>query len=255
MKLENIEFAIKGKTIAAVKNVYLEEGKVHFVVGKNGAGKTSLLKILSGLEQNYTGSVHFLGRDLRDWNKQDLAQRRAVLSQSNFNAFPIKVEELVMMGRYPFFNQSPTNKDKEIVDEAISLFGLEEFVGRDFLSLSGGERQRVLFAKCFAQIWGKEAYRKYLFLDEPLTYLDVEYQVQFLQLIKQLVSRFHLTIIGVIHDLNLAIHYGDNFVLMHQGECIKDGSANEVLNLHTMQKVFKVYPKEIQLEEDRFYLF
>lgn len=255
MNLEGIEFTIKQKLIAQVDEAYLEEGKIHFMVGKNGAGKTSLLKILSGLEPNYKGEVSFLGRNLRDWKMEELAQRRAVLSQSNFNAFPIKVEELVMMGRYPFFKQNATQKDKEIVNEAIALFELQKFVGRDFLSLSGGERQRVLFAKCIAQIWGKEVHRKYLFLDEPLTYLDVEYQVQFLQLLRDLIERFNLTIIGVIHDINLAINYGDNFLLMHEGRCLEQGRGSKVLSRENMKKYFKVQPHALQYQGREFFVF
>ena len=255
MKIDGVEFSIKHKLIAQVEDAYLEEGKIHFVVGKNGAGKTSLLKILSGLEPNYKGEVSFLGRDLRDWKMEELAQRRAVLSQSNFNAFPIKVEELVMMGRYPFFKQNATQKDKEIVAKALALFELQKFVRRDFLSLSGGEKQRVLFAKCIAEIWGKEAHRKYLFLDEPLTYLDVEYQVQFLQLLGDLIERFNLTIVGVIHDINLAINYGDNFLLMHAGKCVEQGEGSRVLSRENMQKYFKVEPQVLQHQGRDFFVF
>ncbi|MDX1446472.1 ABC transporter ATP-binding protein [Lishizhenia sp.] len=255
MKIEGVEFKIKQRVIAQVNDAYLEEGKIHFIVGKNGAGKTSLLKILSGLEKNYTGDIHFLGRNLSDWSTEDLAQRRAVLSQSNFNAFPIKVEELVMMGRYPYFKQNASQRDKEIVAEAINLFNLDEFVGRDFLSLSGGERQRVLFAKCIAQVWGKEQHRKYLFLDEPLTYLDVEYQVQFLRLLHELIDRFNLTVVGVIHDINLAVNYGENFLLMHKGKCVEQGSASEVLNLENMRKYFRVSPEVIASRSSNFFVF
>src|SRR5690606_21477536 len=116
-------------------------------IGPNGAGKSTLLKMITGQVKSSSGSVFYDKKNLKDFKTAELAKKRALLSQNIELSFPFTVKEVVLMGRYPYFTHKPSQRDKEIVENCMELFGVEKFADRNYLSLSGGEKQRVQFAR------------------------------------------------------------------------------------------------------------
>jgi iron complex transport system ATP-binding protein len=177
------------------------------------------------------------------WSERDLAQRRAVLSQAVEVAFSIPVRELVMMGRYPHFGARPGADDLQVCEEVMQFFDVTAMADRSYGTLSGGEKQRVQFARVLAQIWRPLAgSTRYLFLDEPLTFLDIRYQIEFMNKVRIFALQEDVLVVGVVHDLNLAAQYADRLLLLHQGLILTDGSAREVLTADHLRTAFDVSP-------------
>ena len=185
LSASGISFKVGSKYLLADTTVSFEKGKFHVIMGANGAGKSTLLKILAGSQKPSSGYVFMDGKDLSFYSKKILAQKRAVLSQQYHITFPIEVKDVVQMGRYPYYLQNPAKEDISICHEAMRTMQVEEMQDRDYNSLSGGEAQKVQMSRVLAQI-GKadDENKKILFLDEPVSHLDLRYQHQLLQVAK-----------------------------------------------------------------------
>jgi len=243
VQTKNISYSIGSKIILENININFEPGKLHLIIGPNGAGKSTLIKLLSKQLSPNAGTISLAGRNINNYTVQELAKNRAVLSQNIDLAFPLKVHEVVMMGRYPHFTIKPSAKDYEACKAAMQFFDVEEMAERDFLSLSGGEQQRVHFARVLAQIWFAEKNTcRYLLLDEPLTFLDVHYQFQFMHKIQALLKQPNLVIIGVVHDLNLAAKFADQIVLINNTKVLANGTHIEVLTKENIKEAYFLEP-------------
>ena len=188
-----------------------------------------------------------------------MAKRRAVLSQAIEVSFPRTAREIVMMGRYPQFGGRPRSADEKIVDEVMAHFDVTEFGSRNYQTLSGGERQRVNFARVLAQLWrdgarGAAASCRYLFLDEPLTFLDVRHQIDFMKKIREFAAAPDVVAVGVLHDLNLAARFADNIVLLNEARVVGHGTAAEVFTIERIESVFGVKATFVPLEGAGLYL-
>ena len=245
LRTENISYAIGKKQILKNVSATFQPGQFNMILGPNGSGKSSFLKIFSGEINKFDGFVYYDDKKIKEIKKEELAKRRAVMSQQADLSFPLLVEEVVMMGRYPHFTFNPNRKDMMICDEVIGRMNLNEFKERNYLTLSGGEKQRVQYARVLAQIWEKptEGYR-YLFLDEPLNSLDISYQHEFLEAAVELIKG-HTVLIAVMHDINLAAHYADNLFFFKEGELFVHGKPKNVLTEDIIAKVFNVKTKVI----------
>lgn len=262
----NITFSVGEKRLIEDVSVSFAPGKLHLIIGPNGAGKSTLIKVLAGLLRPQTGSVQYEGVDIRNGSEADLAKHRAVLSQAIEIAFPLTVREVVMMGRYPHFGGRPGQHDEKIVDEVMSHFDVTEFSTRDYQTLSGGERQRVNFARVLAQLWldGAEhlsanrppasATCRHLFLDEPLTFLDIHHQIDFMKKVRTFANGPDVITVGVVHDLNLAARFADQIVLLDRGHVVADGTPEEVLTANRISDVFSVHPTFVSTEQPGLHL-
>ena len=154
-----------------------------------------------------------------------------------------------MMGRYPHFGGRPGPADQQLVDEMMSLVDVTEFADRNYQTLSGGERQRVNFARVLAQVWPSEHQTsefpkcRYLFLDEPLTFLDIHHQIDFMKKVREFASADDAVTIGVVHDLNLAARFADRLYVIDKGLIVAAGTPAEVLTADLIRKVFAVEPE------------
>src|SRR5205085_11059910 len=233
LQASNVTFRIGDKALVSDVSLTFPPGQLHLIIGPNGAGKSTLIKVLARLLRPQTGKVEYAGEDVEGTSEADLARRRAVLSQAVEVAFPLTVREVVMMGRYPHFGGRPGPADEQIVDEVMRHFDVTEFSDRDYQTLSGGERQRVNFARVLGQLWPDGAMTgtsrcRYLFLDEPLTFLDIRHQIDFLKKIREFTGVPDVVTVGVVHDLNFAARFADQIVLLNEGRVVASGAAAEV---------------------------
>lgn len=240
----HISYTISGKTLLDNVSLAFEPGKMNLIIGPNGAGKSTLMRVLSGMEKNYKGDVLYGERNINGMKEAEIATIRAVLSQHIEVAFPLKVHEIVMMGRYPHFKQSPSKADRQVCEEAMSLFDIHSLRERNYMTLSGGEKQRVHFARVCAQIWdSSKDVCHYLLLDEPLTFLDIHYQIDLMEKITIMLQNKKLVVAGVLHDLNLAIKYASNIILLHEGKILAQGPKEDVITKPNIKAAFNVEPE------------
>lgn len=217
LSLDRASFTIQGKTLLHGATLACRPGEMTVLLGPNGAGKTTLLRLLAGLYAPTAGRVQLDGQNLYDFDRSVLARARAVLSQEIHLAFPMTVEDVVLMGRYPHHGRSTPARDQAIARQALATMGLASFAGRDYGTLSGGEAQKVQMARVLTQIWEPPtAGSRVLLLDEPVASLDIQYQHQLLQVARQ---RAHeqAIVVTILHDINLALAYADRVVLLKNG--------------------------------------
>jgi iron complex transport system ATP-binding protein len=243
ISVEHITYKVGKSVLLDDVSAQFEEGQLHLIIGANGAGKSTLLKVLSKQITAQSGNVSFDGNSLKNITDQQLARFRAVLSQSGELAFPLRVWEVVMMGRYPHFSGRPANGDEKACEETMKLFDVWDFAERNYLTLSGGEKQRVHFARVMAQIWYPyENFNRCLILDEPLTFLDVHYQFGFMNILTEQVKKQNLIVIGVLHDLNLAARFANHVLLIHHGKIMADGNVETVFTKENIHAAFNIEP-------------
>lgn len=267
LEASRVTFQVDGKALIYEVSVSFAPGKLHMVIGPNGAGKSTLIKTLARLLRPQTGKVEYEGVDVQEVSEAELAKCRAVLSQAVEVAFPLTVREVVMMGRYPHFVGRPGRVDEKITNEVMEFFEVTEFSARNYQTLSGGERQRVNFARVLAQLWPAHSgllpipkssstlssYR-YLFLDEPLTFLDIRHQIEFMKKVRGFTDAPDVITVGVVHDLNLAARFADQIVLMNHGRVVATGTAAQVLTADRIREVFGVEPTFIPLKQSGVHL-
>lgn len=255
LKAQNLTYAIGQKKLIDDVSVSFQPGKLNLIIGPNGAGKSTLVKILCHQLLPQSGSVFYGDKNINRYSTIELARIRSVLSQNVELAFPLQVSEVVMMGRYPHFDAKPTTRDRQICQEAMDFFDVTDLAERNFLTLSGGEQQRVYFARVAAQIWEPtKGGCRYLILDEPLTFLDVHYQFDFMQKIMELLKSQDLVVIGVVHDLNLAAKFADQIILLHQARVLAAGSKETVLTKEHIETAYQLKPV-IYERDGGMYLF
>ncbi len=239
----NLVFRAGQRALVDRVSANFEPGRLHLVIGPNGAGKSTLIRLLARLLRPAEGQVHYDGEDVSRRTDRELARRRAVLSQAVDVAFSMPVRELVLMGRYPHFTARPGANDLSICEEVMRFFDVTDMADRSYGTLSGGEKQRVQFARVLAQIWRPlEGATRLLFLDEPLTFLDIRHQIDFMEKIRTFSSQKDVVVVGVVHDLNLAVQFADRLLLLHQARILADGATQDVLTEGHLRTAFGVDP-------------
>ena len=214
----------------------IPKGKITTIIGPNGCGKSTLLSVMSRNHKAIEGQVTLENRDLVEYKPKEFAKKFAIVYQQNDIPTDLTVGKLVMYGRMPhtsMFKRS-TTEDEEAVTWALTCTNLIKKRHHDLSALSGGERQRVWIAMALAQK------TEMLCLDEPTTYLDIYYQIELLQLVKQLNEQYGLTIVMVLHDINQALRYSDHIILMKAGQIIAEGVPREVITKEVIKDVYGV---------------
>jgi iron complex transport system ATP-binding protein len=240
IQVKDLTYKVGHKTILSPINTCFLPGKLNLILGPNGSGKSTLIKLLSGDLMPLTGQILYDDINIKSIQKNELASFRAVLSQQTELSFPMNVEEVVMLGRTPHYDFTPTIKDFETVKQAIELLDIQFLINRNYQTLSGGEKQRVQFARVLCQLWDTpiNGYR-YLLLDEPLNSLDIKYQQQFLKIIQSFLND-KTVLVGVVHDINLAIRFADQLYFIHNGALVAKGSPLETIQPQLIEEVFNI---------------
>ncbi len=248
LKADRISYKIGNKFLLKETSIEFKPGRFHVIMGANGAGKSTLLKLLAGDLKPSSGAVLLDDKELGKYSKNNLATRRAVLSQHYHLAFPILVEEMVLMGRYPYFATQPSASDIAICKEALALMDIAHLSERDYTTLSGGEAQKVQMSRVLAQIWNREGGEgKILFLDEPVSHLDVKYQYQLLRIAKTLCAS-GTTVIAVLHDVNLALHFADAIYFMKEGYVTYRLEEPHLVTTDMIEDVFDVKSSIVKVD-------
>jgi iron complex transport system ATP-binding protein len=242
LEARGLTFRYRPASAPAVDGVdlTLAPGDLLAIVGPNGGGKTTLLRLLLGVLAGERGAVAALGRPVRAWDRRELARVIAVMVQREEAVFPLRVREAVMLGRYPHLGPlgAPRLADREAVERALSRCDLADLAERWTASLSGGEWQRVRIARALAQE------PRALVLDEPTANLDIGHEMQLFELVADLVHRDGLAALIVTHHLNLAARYADRLVVLHRGRVAAAGTAAQVMRRDVLEPVFG-WPVEV----------
>ena len=246
VRTENLSFSAEEKKILKSISIECGDGLLYGVAGPNGSGKTTLLRLLSKLLLPEAGEVFIDGEKMDLLSDRERAKKVSLVPQIFQAEHSFSVEETVMMGRYPHlsFLENPDAKDEEMVEVALEKTGLLSLRKRKITTLSGGELQRVLLAQALSQN------APLFLLDEPVSHLDIFYQMELLDLLKGLCATEHFTVVCVIHDLNLILKYCDKTILLKDGEVFSKGDTRAVLTKENMQEVYRV-PAEIFSKEDK----
>ena len=212
----------------------VKKGEFIGIIGPNGAGKTTLLKTLSHIIKPLSGKVLLKGKDIHLLSSLLLARQCAMVGQDLLSLFSFTVEEIVLMGRNPYLGlfKQERKEDVEIVNMALKRTDMSLLKDRPIDELSAGERQRALIAKALVQ------QPQLLLLDEPTAHLDIGYQTDILDLIRLLNRDSELTVICVLHDLNLASQYCDKLLLLDKGKIAGFGPPAEILQYDILERTF-----------------
>jgi iron complex transport system ATP-binding protein len=249
LRVENIHYQVGSKKILQGISTDFEPGLFHIIVGPNGSGKSTFLKVFSGEMKPQQGHVYYDGQNIQEIKKQELAKKRAVMSQEPELHFPLSVAEVVLMGRYPHFDFRPHVQDEVICKHAMVLADIGHLAERDYLTLSGGEKQRVHFARVLAQVGGNEHTGKFLFLDEAISHLDLKHQKQVLDITKNLCDE-NFTVIAILHDMNLSLAYADRILFMKEGRIAYEAKNKNEVTPGILKDVFDVEARIINAGND-----
>ena len=236
LNAKNLKIGYDERVIIENLSLSIEKGQVTSIIGPNGCGKSTLLKTLSRMIPSMSGEVFLEGKNLKKIKSKKISQKICLLSQHNHAPGDLTVEQLVYYGRLPHkkWYEPKSTDDQELVDWAIEQTGLTHYKQKSIGSLSGGERQRAYIAQALCQK------PDILLLDEPTTYLDISYQLDLMELIREINNRLNITVVMVLHELNQASRYSDRLIVMKKGEIISDGTPNEVISPEVIEEVYQI---------------
>lgn len=230
-----LHYKIDHHTLLRDISFQIRPGELLAVLGANGAGKSTLMRVLSGEIKPSEGDVHFFYRSIDDYTSKELAKRRSILQQSNSVNLGFSVKEILLMGRYPHFQQRPRPIDFRILEEAMEICGISHLEERIYPSLSGGEQQRVQYARVLCQLWDQP--ESLLLMDEPVAALDPQYQQQTMAIAKAFSKRGFM-VITVLHEINLAAQYADRILMLKNGRKWLEGTPTEILTPGHLYSIF-----------------
>lgn len=233
LSITGVSFRYGAQVVLKDIDLDVEQGEVIGIIGPNGAGKSTLLKLIAGYLSPDEGSITFWGRLLKDYNRRTLARHISTLPQSLDMPFPYTVEEFIVMGRYPYDrrNFSYGAEEKGMVSGIMDTMNIGHLAGRQINALSEGERQKIYLAQCIVQD------PEMLLLDEPVSHLDIKHQMRVLEVLEGLQTK-GLTILMVLHDLNLASEFCSRIVLIARGSVYATGSPATTLTYENIEKAY-----------------
>jgi iron complex transport system ATP-binding protein len=234
LQIKNLSFSYGAKKVLNDLSLDIAQGELVGIIGPNGSGKTTLLKIISRVIQIKSGQVFFEQKDIQKLDNRIYAQNLAVVSQ-NLEQSMLNVFDFVLMARTPYFSGFQLfekERDIKIAQDYMRLCDIWHLRNKRLDQLSGGERQLASIARALVQE------PRLLLMDEPTSHLDISHQVQILDLIKSLNQKLAITVIIVLHDLNLVSTYGNRIILLKEGALFKSGAPQEVLRYDIIEEVY-----------------
>ncbi|MBD3108715.1 ABC transporter ATP-binding protein [Bacillus sp. AGMB 02131] len=234
LQMRDLTFKRGNRIIVDHMNLSIEAGQFIGLIGPNGTGKSTLLRLLAKLLKPYAGSVHFGQKNLNEMTDIEVAKAITYMPQTTILDYQFTVEQVVMMGRHPHRKkwQLSHKHDSKIVEDSMKQTGIDHLKDRFITTLSGGERQLVFLAKAITQ------QSEVILLDEPTSDLDIYHQVQISEIICRL-AQDGKTVLAAIHDINLAARYCDQLLLLRDGDIAAFAAPTEALTEEFLQKVFQ----------------
>lgn len=239
LELKNINFSYEKTAFLKNFSLTIEAGEFFGIIGPNGSGKTTILKIMAGLLKPQNGQVSVMGKDILQINRNDIAKTIGFVPQENFFAFEFTVFDVVLWGRNPYLKiyEIPKKIDFDKVIQALTLVDILPLKDKSINRISAGERQRVVLARALAQE------PKILLLDEPTSHLDITHQVEFIKVLQTVRSLPQAkTIIFLSHDLNLASLVCSRILLLENGKSVACDKPEIVLKPELIERVYKIKP-------------
>lgn len=235
LSLKNVSAGYNGYDVISNINLNVSEGENLCIIGPNGCGKTTLIKAIAGLIP-HKGSIKINNTNISTMKRKDVAKNIAVMSQISSIYFSYTVYETVLLGRYLHMKErafkEPTLRDKEYADKCLKAVDLLSIKNKQINTLSGGQLQRVYLARTLAQE------PSIILLDEPTNHLDLKNQAELIDFLKDWSKEDNHTVIGVLHDLNLAMKLADNVLLLDKGHVASYGKTEDIISSRMINDVY-----------------
>ena len=251
INIEKLNYSYGKKEVLKELSLDIDENKLTGIIGPNGCGKSTLAKNIIKYINGKFESFKIMDTDIRELSHKKIAQLISYIPQKSTIISNISVFDYVLLGRFPLLKNSWDNyseKDYEIVENNINLLNIKELRDRNVETLSGGELQKALLARALAQ----EA--KILLLDEPTSALDLNNAVEFMKILKNISIKKEISVIIIIHDLNLASLFCDSLIILKDGKFIEKGSPKEVINEKNIKSIYNLDCKVCYNENDKPYI-
>lgn len=247
LQVKNLNFSYSNQKILENISFAVKKGEIISVLGPNGVGKSTLVKCLAQIYKEQQANVFYKQKSLLEYKPKLLAQEIAYVPQNLEINFPLTVKEFVLLGRKPYIKWNISQEDNQIAAEIMAKLSIENLSKRNLQNLSGGEKQKVSLARALAQK------PELIILDEPTSNLDLNHQLELIKILNSLANKKDLTVIVVLHDLNLALNYTDKCLLLNQKKVYAYGKAEEVLTSENIKEVYQV-ESEIIKKNKKIYI-
>lgn len=236
IKAKKLCFGYNDQLVLNQMDIDIPKGEFTAIVGPNGCGKTTFVKQLIKSLKPRSGELILFDKPISSYSYKALGKLLAYVPQATQIGFDFTVEEVVMMGRYPHLKrfQTEQDRDREVVAQAMEATGVWSLRHKLANELSGGEQQRVIVARALAQE------PQILILDEPISHLDLHHQIELMGLIRDLSQKKGLTVVAIIHDLNLAMDYSDKVVMMQSGRVQYFGTPKETISVQSIKNIYNL---------------
>ena len=237
LKLENFSSGYKNNFVVSNINLSVNSGEWLGVIGPNGSGKSTLIKGILRIIRSFEGNIYLKNKDIKFFSNKKISQTISFLPQQLNSNLMLTVKQLVALGRSPYkeFWEFDLNKnDQEKINRSLNLVDMYSFKDKQINQISGGQLQRAYLALALAQE------PEILILDEPTNALDLKYQIKLLEIIKDLKLNSNISVITILHDLNLAARYSEKIIALKSGKSIGYGSCNEIINEKFIKEIFDI---------------
>lgn len=240
ISVKNIDFAYNGTPVLKNISFDVDSGSFLALAGPNGSGKSTLIKCLNGILKPQKGEVFISDHKISSYHLRELAMNIAYVPQSRPTVYPINVFDTVLLGRKPYIGWKPSNNDLTITADVISQMNLADVASKDVNKLSGGQQQAVYIARALAQ------QPDILLLDEPTSNLDLKHCFGIMEILKKLCSA-GMTVVVALHDINLAIRYSSNIIMLKSGELFAGGNC-DIVSEALLKNLYEVNIKRVEVD-------
>jgi len=232
--VNKLEFSYGKDKILNQATVDVSKGELISIVGPNGTGKSTLIRCINGLLRAQKGQIKINQTDIKTLTRPQIAKRVSYVPQNSSSIFDIKVFDMVLFGRIPHTSFKIKREDRIKALKALSILHIEHLAMRNFNHLSGGQQQKIIIARALAQE------TEIILLDEPISNLDVRHQLEVMDTLRALVDKAVITVLMVVHDLNIAAQYSNRIVIMDKGQIAAVGKPEEVITTETIARIYGV---------------
>ena len=234
MEISSLEFGYSAETVLSKISFNVKKGEIVSLLGPNGAGKSTLIKCMDGLLKFKKGDIAIDGISIKNMNRNDISKKIAYVPQVTATLFSLKVFDMVMLGRRHYMNIKYKKNDYYKVLNSLKMLNIEHLAMKNFNQLSGGQKQKVIIARAIAQE------TEIILLDEATSNLDIRHQLEVMEIVNKLSKEFGITIIMILHDLNVASRYSDRIIILNNGGIAAIGTAKEVITEENISLIYGV---------------